>query len=53
MSKKQVARSASVALTLVDKDTPDHRPASEAIVGPIVVLPEVGGLHHRYERIAA
>jgi len=35
------------------KDTPDHRPATDTGVGPIVVLPEVGGLHHRYERIAA
>ena len=37
----------------LEKDTPDHRPATETSVGPIVVIPEVGGLHHRYERIAA
>ncbi len=37
----------------LNKDTPDQRPATETGVGPIVVIPEVGGLHHRYERIAA
>ena len=35
----------------LEKDTPDRRPASET-VGPIIVTPEVGGLHHRYERAA-
>ena len=33
------------------KDAPDRRAASSA--GPIVVTPEVGGLHHRYDRRAA
>ena len=37
----------------LDKDTPDRRPAAETSVGPIIVMPEVGGLHHRYERHAA
>ena len=34
------------------KDAPDGRPASAAS-GPILVSPEVGGLHHRYDRQAA
>ena len=35
------------------KDTPDPRPVSAADAGPVVARPEVGGLHHRYERRAA
>jgi putative transposase len=34
------------------KDTPDARPVSPPS-GTIVATPEVGGLHHRYERRAA
>lgn len=30
----------------LDKDSPDPRPVQSA--GKIVVVPEVGGLHHRY-----
>jgi putative transposase len=37
----------------LDKDTPDHRPVSDASSGRIVAIAEVGGLHHRYERRAA
>lgn len=37
----------------LEKDTPDHRPVSGTFTGPIVAIPEVGGLHHRYERRAA
>jgi putative transposase len=37
----------------LEKDTPDHRPVSATSNGPIVAIPEVGGLHHRYERLAA
>lgn len=35
------------------KDTPDGRPAQPASFGKVVSLPKVGGLHHRYERLAA
>jgi transposase InsO family protein len=35
----------------LDKDSPDPRPVQS--VGKIVAIPEVGGLHHRYERCAA
>jgi transposase InsO family protein len=35
------------------KDTPITRPVIPPSAGRIVALPEVGGLHHRYDRIAA
>ena len=35
----------------LDKDSPDSR--SVQAVGNVIAIPEVGGLHHRYERRAA
>src|SRR5881409_2954444 len=35
------------------KDAPDPRPVQPPSAGEIVAFPEVGGLHHRYERSAA
>ena len=35
------------------KDAPVTRPVSPLSAGRIVATPEVGGLHHRYDRIAA
>ena len=35
------------------KDAPDARPVQASGLGRIVAFPEVGGLHHRYERRAA
>ena len=35
------------------KDAPETRPVHPPSMGAIVELPEVGGLHHRYERRAA
>jgi hypothetical protein len=35
------------------KDTPEPRPAHPLELGPAVAIPQVGGLHHRYERRAA
>jgi putative transposase len=35
----------------LDKDSPDPRPVQSN--GKIFAIPEVGGLHHRYERRAA
>ena len=37
----------------VGKDSPRPRPVQLPKDGEIVELPEVGGLHHRYERRAA
>ena len=37
----------------LDKDAPIPRPVMPAGAGDIVAIPEVGGLHHRYERRAA
>jgi transposase InsO family protein len=35
------------------KDTPEGRSAQPGGTGKIVAFPQVGGLHHRYERLAA
>ena len=37
----------------LQKDCPEPRAVQPVEVGPIVSIPEVGGLHHRYERRAA
>ncbi len=37
----------------LDKDTPESRPIQPPELGSVIELPEVGGLHHRYERRAA
>jgi len=34
----------------LERDSPESRPVQ--LVGRVVVFPEVGGLHHRYERVA-
>ena len=35
------------------KDSPEPRPVHSAECGAVVAIPQVGGLHHRYERRAA
>jgi transposase InsO family protein len=35
------------------KDTPEPRPVHPPTLGAVVAVPQVGGLHHRYERRAA
>ncbi len=37
----------------LDKDPPESRPVQPPESGNIVAIPEVGGLHHHYERQAA
>ena len=37
----------------LQKDTPEPRPVQPPEAGRIISIPEVGGLHHRYERRAA
>jgi putative transposase len=37
----------------LDKDAPVSRPAAASTGGKIVAIPQLGGLHHRYERRAA
>ena len=37
----------------LDKDSPEPRPVQPPEAGRIIAIPEVGGLHHRYERRAA
>jgi putative transposase len=35
------------------KDRPAHRPVRPPTRGNVIAIPQVGGLHHRYERLAA
>ena len=35
------------------KDSPQPRPIAPPTLGPVVASPQVGGLHHRYDRRAA
>jgi putative transposase len=35
------------------KDAPQPRPIAPPAVGPVIATPQVGGLHHRYDRRAA
>jgi putative transposase len=37
----------------LEKDAPEPRPIQAANLREIVEIPEVGGLHHHYERRAA
>jgi len=37
----------------LDKDCPDSRPIMPRRPGKLVAIPQVAGLHHRYERLAA
>ena len=37
----------------LDKDCPDPRPVMPPRIGRVVAIPQVNGLHHRYERLAA
>jgi hypothetical protein len=37
----------------LEKDPPESRPVQPPGSGRVVAVPQVGGLHHRYERQAA
>jgi putative transposase len=37
----------------LDKDCADPRPIMPRRIGKVVAAPQVDGLHHRYERLAA
>jgi putative transposase len=37
----------------LDKDCPHRRPIQSGRSSPIIAIAPVGGLHHRYERLAA
>jgi len=36
-----------------EKDAPESRPVQALDTGPVISIPQLGGLHHRYERRAA
>jgi putative transposase len=37
----------------LDKDCPETRPIHPRTAGKVIAFPELGGLHHRYERRGA
>jgi hypothetical protein len=37
----------------LDQDGPDTRPPQPPAMGNVIAIPQVGGLHHRYQRLAA
>jgi putative transposase len=37
----------------LDKDCPEQRPITLPKVGKIIGIPQVDGMHHRYQRLAA
>jgi hypothetical protein len=37
----------------LEKDSPVSRAVSPSTAGTIIAIPQVGGLHHRYERTVA
>jgi putative transposase len=37
----------------LDKDCPKQQPIQVPKVGKIITIPQVGGMHHRYQRLAA
>jgi hypothetical protein len=37
----------------LEMDAPEPRPVQPPVLGPVRKLPEVGGLHHHYERLTA
>jgi transposase InsO family protein len=37
----------------LDKDCPEPRPVMQRKIGKVITIPQVGGLHYRYERLAA
>jgi len=37
----------------LDKDCPDPRPVMPPRIGRVIAFPQVSGLHHRYDRLAA
>ena len=49
---RAIDRSSRTHLSL-NKDAPAYRAVMSPEIGEVVGLPEVGGLHHRYERLAA
>jgi hypothetical protein len=43
----------SITHLSLEKDSPEATSVQPPQMGPIVAIPKVGGLHHRYERRAA
>ena len=52
-SKKTLRRQLDGVFCAPMKPCPDPRPIMPRRIGRVIAIPQVGGLHHRYERLAA
>ncbi len=53
MRSQQLPKPRRATALGLEKDGPEPRPVHPPDAGKVIAFPQVGGLHHRYERLAA